>query len=97
MKFRFISEGSSSNPADNLAPSRNLKSKHAVTSELARNCQNIRKDTLLIEWQSDLSPREAVSWCRHRHEKSGMDIPDAFMKMKPHTVPLSKEALRVLP
>lgn len=34
---------------------------------------------------------------RHRHEKAEWRIPDTFMKMnRSHTVPLSKQALRVL-
>ncbi|HIE9555448.1 TPA: integrase domain-containing protein [Klebsiella pneumoniae] len=99
------------NPADNLAQRFSKPKKQNMPalppSELPRflmvlNNASVRMETrLLIEWQllTWVRPGEAV---RTRWSdidiKTGMwNIPAEFMKMKkPHKVPLSKEALRVL-
>lgn len=66
------------------------------------NNASVRLETrLLIEWQLLIwvCPGEAVRarWADIDTDNSMWDIPAEFMKMKkPHKVPLSKEALRVL-
>jgi integrase len=75
-------------------------------SELPRflvlNNASVRLETrLLIEWQllTWVRPGEAVRarWADIDTDNSMWNIPAEFMKMKkPHKVPLSKEALRVL-
>ncbi|HBW3434367.1 integrase domain-containing protein [Klebsiella pneumoniae] len=99
------------NPADNLGQ-RFIKPKKQnmpalPPSELPRflvalNNASIRLETrLLIEWQllTWVRPGEAVRtrWSDIDIETGMWNIPSDFMKMKkPHKVPLSKEALRVL-
>ncbi|HHS9741966.1 TPA: integrase domain-containing protein [Raoultella ornithinolytica] len=97
------------NPADNLGQRFSKPKKQNMPalppSELPRflvalNNASIRLETrLLIEWQllTWVRPGEAVR-TRWSDIETGMwNIPAEFMKMKkPHKVPLSKEALRVL-
>ncbi|HIA5545680.1 TPA: tyrosine-type recombinase/integrase, partial [Salmonella enterica] len=69
---------------------------------LVLNNASVRLETrLLIEWQllTWVRPGEAVRtrWADIDIDNSMWNIPAEFMKMKkPHKVPLSKEALRVL-
>lgn len=98
------------NPADNLGQRFSKpKTEYAsiTPSELPRflvalNNASIRLETrLLIEWQllTWVRPGEAVRtrWSDIDIETGMWNIPAEFMKMKkPHKVPLSKEALRVL-
>ncbi|EPJ9333830.1 tyrosine-type recombinase/integrase, partial [Klebsiella pneumoniae] len=99
------------NPADNLGQRFSKPKKQNMPalppSELPRflmvlNNASVRMETrLLIEWQllTWVRPGEAVRarWADIDTEKSMWNIPAEFMKMKkPHKVPLSKEALRVL-
>ena len=99
------------NPADNLGQRFSKPKKQNMPalppSELPRflvalNNASIRLETrLLIEWQllTWVRPSEAVRarWADIDIEGSMWNIPSDFMKMKkPHKVPLSKEALRVL-
>lgn len=99
------------NPADNLGQRFSKPKKQNMPalppSELPRflvalNNASIRLETrLLIEWQllTWVRPGEAVRarWADIDIETSMWNIPSDFMKMKkPHKVPLSKEALRVL-
>lgn len=99
------------NPADNLGQRFSKPKKQNMPalppSELPRflvalNNASIRLETrLLIEWQllTWVRPGEAVRarWADIDIEGSIWNIPSDFMKMKkPHKVPLSKEALRVL-
>ena len=67
---------------------------------LALQNASIRKETrCLIEWEllTGTSRRSRQrSLVRYRYEKAEWRIPDTFMKMnRSHTVPLSKQALRV--
>lgn len=99
------------NPADNLAQRFSKPKKQNMPalppSELSRflmvlNNASVRLETrLLIEWQllTWVRPGEAVRarWADIDTDNSMWNIPADFMKMKkPHKVPLSKEALRVL-
>ena len=99
------------NPADNLGQRFSKPKKQNMPalppSEFPRflvalNNASIRLETrLLIEWQllTWVRPGEAVRarWADIDIETSMWNIPSDFMKMKkPHKVPLSKEALRVL-
>lgn len=99
------------NPADNLAQSFSKPKKQNMPAlpptELPRfltvlNNASVRMETrLLIEWQllTWVRPGEAVRarWADIDTDNSMWNIPSDFMKMKkPHKVPLSKEALRVL-
>ena len=99
------------NPADNLGQRFSKPKKQNMPalppSELPRflvalNNASIRLETrLLIEWQllTWVRPGEAVRtrWSDIDIETGMWNIPAEFMKMKkPHKVPLSKEALRVL-
>lgn len=99
------------NPADNLAQRFSKPKKQNMPAlpptELPRflvalNNASIRLETrLLIEWQllTWVRPGEAVRarWGDIDIETGMWNIPSDFMKMKkPHKVPLSKEALRVL-
>lgn len=99
------------NPADNLGQRFSKPKKQNMPalppSELPRflvalNNASIRLETrLLIEWQllTWVRPGEAVRtrWLDIDIETGMWNIPAEFMKMKkPHKVPLSKEALRVL-
>ncbi|HAW7810702.1 integrase domain-containing protein [Klebsiella variicola] len=99
------------NPADNLgqrfSKPKKLNMPALPPSELPRflvalNNASIRLETrLLIEWQllTWVRPGEAVRtrWSDIDIETGMWNIPAEFMKMKkPHKVPLSKEALRVL-
>ncbi|HEJ8091183.1 TPA: tyrosine-type recombinase/integrase [Serratia liquefaciens] len=99
------------NPADNLGQRFSKPKKQNMPalppSELPRflvalNNASIRLETrLLIEWQllTWVRPGEAVRtrWSDIDIETGMWNIPSDFMKMKkPHKVPLSKEALRVL-
>ncbi|ENH2942568.1 tyrosine-type recombinase/integrase [Salmonella enterica subsp. enterica serovar Kiambu] len=99
------------NPADNLAQRFSKPKKQNMPalppSELPRflmvlNNASVRLETrLLIEWQllTWVRPGEAVRarWADIDTDNSMWNIPADFMKMKkPHKVPLSKEALRVL-
>ncbi len=99
------------NPADNLGQRFSKPKKQNMPalppSELPRflvalNNASIRLETrLLIEWQllTWVRPGEAVRarWADIDIETGMWNIPAEFMKMKkPHKVPLSKEALRVL-
>lgn len=99
------------NPADNLAQRFSKPKKQNMPalppSELPRflmvlNNASVRLETrLLIEWQllTWVRPGEAVRarWADIDTGNSMWNIPAEFMKMKkPHKVPLSKEALRVL-
>lgn len=99
------------NPADNLGQRFSKPKKQNMPalppSELPRflvalNNASIRLETrLLIEWQllTWVRPGEAVRtrWSDIDIETDMWNIPSDFMKMKkPHKVPLSKEALRVL-
>ena len=99
------------NPADNLGQRFSKPKKQNMPalppSDLPRflvaiNNASIRLETrLLIEWQllTWVRPGEAVRarWADIDIETSMWNIPSDFMKMKkPHKVPLSKEALRVL-
>ena len=99
------------NPADNLGQRFSKPKKQNMPalppSELPRflvalNNASIRLETrLLIEWQllTWVRPGEAVRtrWSDIDKETGMWNIPAEFMKMKkPHKVPLSKEALRVL-
>ncbi|EEA8304366.1 tyrosine-type recombinase/integrase [Salmonella enterica subsp. enterica serovar Rubislaw] len=99
------------NPADNLAQRFSKPKKQNMPalppSELPRflmvlNNASVRLETrLLIEWQllTWVRPGEAVRarWADIDTDNSMWNIPAEFMKMKkPHKVPLSKEALRVL-
>ncbi len=99
------------NPADNLAQRFSKPKKQNMPalppSELPRflmvlNNASVRIETrLLIEWQllTWVRPGEAVRtrWADIDTDNSMWNIPAEFMKMKkPHKVPLSKEALRVL-
>ncbi|EJH3513402.1 tyrosine-type recombinase/integrase [Escherichia coli] len=99
------------NPADNLGQRFSKPKKQNMPalppSELPRfllvlNNASVRLETrLLIEWQllTGVRPGEAVRtrWSDIDIETGMWNIPAEFMKMKkPHKVPLSKEALRVL-
>ena len=99
------------NPADNLGQRFSKPKKQNMPalppSELPRflvalNNASIRLETrLLIAWQllTWVRPGEAVRtrWSDIDIETGMWNIPAEFMKMKkPHKVPLSKEALRVL-
>ncbi|EAR7761372.1 tyrosine-type recombinase/integrase [Salmonella enterica] len=99
------------NPADNLAQRFSKPKKQNMPalppSELPRflmvlNNASVRLETrLLIEWQllTWVRPGEAVRarWADIDTDNSMWNIPADFMKMKkPHKVPLSKEALRVI-
>lgn len=99
------------NPADNLGQRFSKPKKQNMPalppSELphflvALNNASIRLETrLLIEWQllTWVRPGEAVRtrWSDIDIETGMWNIPSDFMKMKkPHKVPLSKEALRIL-
>ncbi|END2551566.1 TPA: tyrosine-type recombinase/integrase, partial [Enterobacter roggenkampii] len=99
------------NPADNLGQRFSKPKKQNMPalppSELPRflvalNNASIRLETrLLIEWQllTWVRPGEAVRtrWSDIDIETGMWNIPAEYMKMKkPHKVPLSKEALRVL-
>ncbi|HHI3896457.1 TPA: integrase arm-type DNA-binding domain-containing protein [Klebsiella aerogenes] len=99
------------NPADNLAQRFSKPKKQNMPAlpptELPRfltvlNNASVRMETrLLIEWQllTWVRPGEAVRtrWADIDTANSMWNIPAEFMKMKkPHKVPLSKEALRVL-
>ncbi|MDU4098964.1 MAG: tyrosine-type recombinase/integrase, partial [Enterobacter hormaechei] len=99
------------NPADNLAQRFSKPKKQNMPAlppgELPRflmvlNNASVRMETrLLIEWQllTWVRPGEAVRarWTDIDIETGMWNIPAEFMKMKkPHKVPLSKEALRVL-
>ncbi|ELS5900516.1 tyrosine-type recombinase/integrase [Salmonella enterica] len=99
------------NPADNLSQRFSKPKKQNMPalppSELPRfllvlNNASVRLETrLLIEWQllTWVRPSEAVRtrWADIDIDNSVWNIPAEFMKMKkPHKVPLSKEALRVL-
>lgn len=99
------------NPADNLGQRFSKPKKQNMPalppSELPRflvalNNASIRLETrLLIEWQllTWVRPGEAVRtrWSDIDIETGMWNIPSDFMKMKkPHKVPLSKEALRIL-
>jgi len=99
------------NPADNLAQRFSKPKKQNMPAlpptELPRfltvlNNASVRMETpLLIEWQllNWVRPGEAVRtrWADIDTDNSMWNIPAEFMKMKkPHKVPLSKEALRVL-
>ncbi|EJC6256967.1 TPA: tyrosine-type recombinase/integrase [Klebsiella aerogenes] len=99
------------NPADNLAQRFSKPKKQNMPAlpptELPRfltvlNNASVRMETrLLIEWQllTWVRPGEAVRtrWADIDTDNSIWNIPAEFMKMKkPHKVPLSKEALRVL-
>lgn len=99
------------NPADNLGQRFSKPKKQNMPalppSELPRflmvlNNASVRMETrLLIEWQllTWVRPGEAVRarWADIDTDNSIWNIPAEFMKMKkPHKVPLSKEALRVL-
>ncbi|HDX7267062.1 TPA: tyrosine-type recombinase/integrase [Escherichia coli] len=99
------------NPADNLAQRFSKPKKQNMPAlpptELPRfltvlNNASVRMETrLLIEWQllTWVRPGEAVRtrWSDIDIETGMWHIPAEFMKMKkPHKVPLSKEALRVL-
>lgn len=99
------------NPADNLGQRFSKPKKQNMPalppSELPRflvvlTNASIRLETrLLIEWQllTWVRPGEAVRarWVDIDTDNSMWNIPAEFMKMKkPHKVPLSKEALRVL-
>ncbi|HBU6510403.1 TPA: tyrosine-type recombinase/integrase [Klebsiella pneumoniae] len=100
------------NPADNLGQRFSRPKKQNMPalppSELPRFLvalinASIRLETrLLIEWQllTWVRPGEAVRrtrWADIDIDNSMWNIPAEFMKMKkPHKVPLSKEALRVL-
>ncbi|MER1681213.1 tyrosine-type recombinase/integrase [Enterobacter hormaechei] len=99
------------NPADNLGQRFSKPKKQNMPalppSELPRfllvlNNASVRLETrLLIEWQllTWVRPGEAVRtrWADIDIDNSTWNIPAEFMKMKkPHKVPLSKEALRVL-
>ncbi|HBR0924230.1 TPA: tyrosine-type recombinase/integrase [Klebsiella quasipneumoniae subsp. quasipneumoniae] len=99
------------NPADNLGQRFSKPKKQNMPalspSELPRfllvlNNASVRLETrLLIEWQllTWVRPGEAVRtrWADIDIDNSMWNIPAEFMKMKkPHKVPLSKEALRVL-
>ncbi|EBC0715951.1 DUF4102 domain-containing protein [Salmonella enterica] len=99
------------NPADNLGQRFSKPKKQNMPalppSELPRfllvlNNASVRLETrLLIEWQllTWVRPGEAVRtrWADIDIDNSVWNIPAEFMKMKkPHKVPLSKEALRVL-
>jgi len=99
------------NPADNLGQRFSKPKKQNMPalppSDLplflvALNNASIRLETrLLIEWQllTWVRPGEAVRtrWSDIDIETGMWNIPSDFMKMKkPHKVPLSKEALRIL-
>ncbi|HFD2071115.1 integrase domain-containing protein [Serratia marcescens] len=99
------------NPADNLAQRFSKPKKQNMPAlpptELPRfltvlNNASVRMETrLLIEWQllTWVRPGEAVRarWADIDTDNSMWNIPSDFMKMKkPHKIPLSKEALRVL-
>lgn len=99
------------NPADNLAQRFSKPKKQNMPAlppdELPRfmvalSNASIRLETrMLIEWQllTWVRPGEAVRarWCDIDEESRFWNIPSEFMKMKrPHKVPLSKEALRIL-
>ncbi|HCA6936514.1 TPA: tyrosine-type recombinase/integrase [Klebsiella quasipneumoniae] len=99
------------NPADNLAQRFSKPKKQNMPalppSELPRflmvlNNASVRLETrLLIEWQllTWVRPGEAARtrWADIDIDNSMWNIPAEFMKMKkPHKVPLSQEALRVL-
>ncbi|EOC3643941.1 integrase domain-containing protein [Salmonella enterica subsp. enterica] len=99
------------NPADNLSQRFSKPKKQNMPalppSELPHfllvlNNASVRLETrLLIEWQllTWVRPGEAVRtrWADIDIDNSVWNIPAEFMKMKkPHKVPLSKEALRVL-
>ncbi|WP_420284667.1 integrase domain-containing protein [Serratia liquefaciens] len=99
------------NPADNLGQRFSKPKKQNMPAlpptELPRfltllNNASVRMETrLLIEWQllTWVRPSEAVRarWVDIDIETGMWNIPSDFMKMKkPHKVPLSKEALRVL-
>lgn len=99
------------NPADNLGQRFSKPKKQNMPAlpptELPRfltvlNNASVRMETrLLIEWQllTWVRPGEAVRarWADIDIETGMWNIPSDFMKMKkPHKVPLSKEALRVL-
>ncbi|ENY2593006.1 integrase domain-containing protein [Enterobacter hormaechei] len=99
------------NPADNLGQRFSKPKKQNMPAlpptELPRfltvlNNASVRMETrLLIEWQllTWVRPGEAVRtrWADIDTDNSMWNIPAEFMKMKkPHKVPLSKEALRVL-
>jgi len=99
------------NPADNLGQRFSKPKKQNMPalppSDLPRflvalNNASIRLETrLLIEWQllTWVRPGEAVRtrWSDIDIETGMWNIPSDFMKMKkPHKVPLSKEALRIL-
>lgn len=99
------------NPADNLAQRFSKPKKQNMPAlppdELPRFMvalanASIRLETrMLIEWQllTWVRPGEAVRarWCDIDEENRFWNIPAEFMKMKrPHKVPLSKEALRIL-
>ena len=99
------------NPADNLAQRFSKPKKQNMPAlpptELPRfltvlNNASVRMETrLLIEWQllTWVRPGEAVRarWADIDTDNSMWNIPSDFMKMKkPHKVPLSKEALRIL-
>ena len=99
------------NPADNRGQRFSKPKKQNMPalppSELPRflmvlNNASVRLETrLLIEWQllTWVRPGEAVRtrWADIDIDNSMWNIPAEFMKMKkPHKVPLSKEALRVL-
>lgn len=99
------------NPADNLAQRFSKPKKQNMPAlpptELPRfltvlNNASVRMETrLLIEWQllTWVRPGGAVRtrWADIDIDNSMWNIPAEFMKMKrPHKVPLSKEALRVL-
>lgn len=99
------------NPADNLTQRFSKPKKQNMPalppSELPRFIvalanASIRLETrLLIEWQllTWVRPGEAVRarWTDINEENRFWNIPAEFMKMKrPHKVPLSKEAMRIL-
>lgn len=99
------------NPADNLAQRFSKPKKQNMPAlppnELPRfmvalSNASIRLETrMLIEWQllTWVRPGEAVRarWSDIDEENRYWNIPAEFMKMKrPHKVPLSKEALRIL-
>ncbi|EFB5135582.1 integrase arm-type DNA-binding domain-containing protein [Escherichia coli] len=99
------------NPADNLTQRFSKPKKQNMPalppSELPRFIvalanASIRSETrLLIEWQllTWVRPGEAVRarWTDIDEENRFWNIPAEFMKMKrPHKVPLSKEAMRIL-
>ncbi|WP_445497094.1 integrase domain-containing protein [Photorhabdus sp. SF281] len=99
------------NPADNLSQRFSKPKKQNMPAlppnELPRfmialSNASIRLETrLLIEWQllTWVRPGEAVRarWADIDVENKFWNIPPEFMKMKrPHKVPLSKEALRIL-